>query len=137
MSKVYIELHDPSANPGNRRGSVLNKQGEVIGEAHDSTYRGSAFAVHTTDWAGHTALDRIEFVVVGYLATMGNHTRPFNHGKVLTTSERYVVSRGDDDDTPVEDFGMYIFRQEPFPPTGSDELFDIFRKLLAEQEGVL
>lgn len=64
-----------------------------------------------------------------YLATMGhNQTDPINHGLVSVTDDGYIG------DTPVEDFGMYILREEPFPPTGSDELFQIFMDLIRERE---
>jgi hypothetical protein len=70
-----------------------------------------------------------------YLATMGhNSTHPINHGLVSVTDAGWI-DKGDGDPTPVEDFGMYILREEPFPPTGSDELFQIFLDLLKESEG--
>ncbi len=65
-----------------------------------------------------------------YLATMEHgRTRAVNRGLVEITDDGYV------DETPIEDFGMYILRHEPFPPTGSDELFNIFLALVTEREG--
>lgn len=53
---------------------------------------------------------------------------PINHGEVSVTDDGYVG------DTPIEDFGCYILRDTPFPPTDSDELFQIFIDLIREQE---
>lgn len=50
---------------GQREGRVVDDtQRKVIGHAHDRTYAGRAFAVHTEAWAGHVELDRIEFVTI-------------------------------------------------------------------------
>lgn len=69
-----------------------------------------------------------------HLATMP-HGRvvPVNHGLVEIRDDGWVIVNGEE--TPIEDFGMYYYRDEPFPPTDSQELFDIFMDLLREQEG--
>lgn len=65
MSKVKIVLNDPDAPAGQREGLVVDDtQRKVLGHAHDRTYAGLAFAVHTEAWAGHVELDRIEFVTI-------------------------------------------------------------------------
>lgn len=58
---IRIKLIGNNA-PGRRYGQVLDEDGNVIGSAHDSTYGGGAFAVHTPGYAGYTPLTSIEFV---------------------------------------------------------------------------
>ena len=48
--------------PGRRSGHVLNDADEVIGDASDHIYRGSAFPVHTKPFAGHVAIEQVDFV---------------------------------------------------------------------------
>lgn len=79
------------------------------------------------------------------LATMEG-INPINHGVVYCRSDGFISKIGenktdankiDPDWTPVEDFGMYILRPidtEDFPPTGSDELFQIFMELISSRE---
>lgn len=48
--------------PGHRFGDVLDEDGTVIGSAHDSTYGGRGFVVHTKPYGGFVPCDQIEFV---------------------------------------------------------------------------
>lgn len=59
---IRIKLNDSNAAPGSRWGVVLDEHGSIIGEAHDSTYHGRAYAVHTKAWAGFVPLEQIEIV---------------------------------------------------------------------------
>ena len=59
MTRIKLIGND---TPGRRSGQVLDEDGNVIGSAHDSTYGGGAFAVHSIQYAGYTPLDQIEFV---------------------------------------------------------------------------
>jgi hypothetical protein len=69
-----------------------------------------------------------------YLATMEhNSTNPINRGLIQIRDDGFVIG-ADGDETPVEDFGMYILQKTPFPPTASEALFDQFLALLAEGE---
>lgn len=49
---------------------------------------------------------------------------PSNHGRVWIDDNGYV-----DGETPVEDFGMFYYRDEPFPES-RDKLVAIFLKLM-------
>jgi len=59
MIKIKLIGNNP---PGRRSGQVIDDEGNIIGSAHDSTYGGGAFAVHSIRYAGYTPLDQIEFV---------------------------------------------------------------------------
>lgn len=78
------------------------------------------------------------------LATMQG-INPINHGVVYCREDGFISktreineNKPDESDwTPVEDFGMYILHPidiEDFPPTGSDELFQIFMELVSGRE---
>jgi len=64
-----------------------------------------------------------------YLLTMDhNKTTPINHGLVDISNDGLVNG-----ETPVEDFGMYIISDQPFPDCKQSQ-FDMFIKLLTERE---
>lgn len=79
------------------------------------------------------------------LATMEG-INPINHGIIYCRDDGFISKTGGDetetnkidpDWTPIEDFGMYILHPidiEDFPPTGSDELFQIFMELVSGRE---
>ena len=57
-----------------------------------------------------------------YLATMEhNRAKPINHGLVEINDIGFV-----NNETPIEDFGMWMTSDSPFPPTDSSELFEKF-----------
>ncbi len=72
------------------------------------------------------------------LATMQG-IKPINHGVVYCRNDGFISKTGEieSDWTPVEDFGIYMLHPiecEDFPPTDSDELFQIFMELLSGRE---
>jgi exopolysaccharide biosynthesis protein len=71
---------------------------------------------------------------IAYLATMGhNSTTPHNHGLVTINNSGFVLNK-DGEQTPVEDYGMYIINQDlPFPEN-KDDLFKLFLDLIEESE---
>jgi hypothetical protein len=48
--------------PGHRSADVLDDAGNVIGNAYDYIYGGSAFSVWTKPFAGYVPMSQIEFV---------------------------------------------------------------------------
>jgi hypothetical protein len=60
--KFKVRLHDPNAERGNRWGSVIDNDGEVIGSANDSTYAGRHWCISTVPYAGCADLDQVEIV---------------------------------------------------------------------------
>ena len=63
-----------------------------------------------------------------HLITMPhNHGRARNHGLVQIGDDGYVNG-----EIPVEDFGMYFFREEPFP-TDPHEIAKIFFQLMEDE----
>lgn len=68
----------------------------------------------------------------GYLATMDhNSTHPINRGLVDLADNGFITIDGEE--TPIEDFGCYAFdAMVPFPPTGSDALFEFFLNLIKQ-----
>lgn len=52
---------------------------------------------------------------------------PINHGLVEIDDRGWV-----DGETPIEDFGMFFYRDEPFPED-KNEIFQIFFNLMEEQ----
>jgi hypothetical protein len=61
-----------------------------------------------------------------YLITMGHYgsAKVINHGLVEIDDDLYVNG-----ETPVEDFGCFYYRNEPFPEN-EDECFNIFMELM-------
>lgn len=57
-----------------------------------------------------------------------NSTRPINHGLVHISDDGFA-----NHETPVEDFGMFVIQDMPFPAS-EDEQFQIFESLLAQHE---
>jgi hypothetical protein len=58
---------------------------------------------------------------------------PRNHGLVSISADGWV-NKGTPDETPVEDFGMYIIQETPFPDNEKD-CFNLFMALIAERDG--
>ena len=60
-----------------------------------------------------------------YLLTMGhNSIHPINHGLVDIDDKNYISG-----ETPVEDFGMFIYQDEPFSDNDKDNI-NVFMELL-------
>lgn len=59
--KFRVRLTD-DGKPGTRRGRVLDDEGNDIGEAYDSVYKGEAWCVATRPYHGYATLDQVEIV---------------------------------------------------------------------------